>query len=1743
VSDWKSKIPSKSQRELWGRRIRKWIYILLGIAVAFRIILFFALYPVLAKVAEAYGFSATYDRQELTLLGGDVGLWGLRITPSTGGEPVFSADYLRGNISTLALLEGRLWVRRAEVDGCEIVLERTADGHIPLLEHLVSSTPAPTPSTIPTGPLSLYFNPSLTVEAFRLQHVRTRILDERVQPTFDATVATDVRVSDFGIRGVPTNFEIDTWSDPALDLLRIVGQSRANGQNLTAYATVTMRGLHPKTLAGYLTPLGIRAVGSNLTASLYATLDVHPAVSPDVGMSLAVSVQNIGLWSDEQPAISVGDFSFSADAVDPQHILLNTLALDAVRLHVTRDVDLGAQFGGFTLCPPTQSAPATQPTAPSVAAPSTSASSLPFGFDLRDLSLTDIDLGFRDTAVYPVNELHLTIPTLGLKFDPSQSIAPITGSIAIPGILQTINFSGQADAAAKNLIVKVRADGIRPDGLKPYLTAGGIESLWTDGKLAADFSADLRRDDQGDPVLDAACGPVNIGEGTNLLSMKSVAIRGVGIESKTGRVKIESVELSGPYLHIDRDSSGRVTVANFRYTPPAYSTPPAASSAPSGASPLLALSPPRIDIGRFLWHEPRIEFHDEFAQPASDITLTDAGIDIKDFQFDLDTDQPAKDGKILGWLKWPAPIGDGGELTATGSTHSQRDQFHADLAVRGANLHLAQLAPFTRTVGFEPTIQNGTFTLDAATDVARQSGRVAGSLAIQNVSFRDGPSELVGMDALHVDGIHLDRGGLDIDDVAIQYPRISAGRDADGIFRVAGIRVYPSPSTDDSAPSLEFPQPIGLTSLKITAATLNLTDLATPTPLTTAIRTSVEMQGMDRDPSAPAATFAIHTKIDGILPDSAILGSFDPHPEHPNLAAQVTATGLRGDMLNAYLPPGTICTVKDGRFHVAMEAQAPLNPAGGRSVQINIHDLDWRDGPNSQPMLTMAAAKLIASRVDPAGGVIAIDEVSLHGVKSEAQLDASGNLHAMGITLGPAASRPPAPPKAVSTTSPAISPRNTAPANLAQLISRPNRPVPHMTLQTLDIDLDRFAVRNLADPTSKPLAIENVRLWNPKPLDMGGATPFSTPLLVQLTGAISPIVGNFTVNFTGTPLQAQPTFTADLSVSGIRGQGITEVAPSLSTWIDGSGMTNGQITATAKAVLNFNRRGPADFNLARGFSADLSIRNIEMRDRPGGSLLAGVKGIYAQSILVRPAANTIAAKTVDIVTPQAYIYRDPTGIHVCGITLTSAATPPPPPPPIPPGVKTVGPKTPAPKPAAPAKTVAADPPSDPPPPPASGEARIDRLTVSGLDVRVEDRVAKPTFVLPLNGLDLEIKGLTTRALTEQKWIRFSALLSADQVPIPPSGKSTTRAPDLRPLFTQAAAAGRIALYPRLDGFVKLSLNGLELAALQSVAQEFGVNLTGGLFDSEIDLRPRAGGTIDTYCRLVLTDLQISEPANGPISQTLGLPAPLDTVIGALQAPDGSITVAVSFPLQNGQITKMNIEESALQATGPLIATAIASAPLKLAGGVIGVFGIGGPSKKPPVTETYDVTFAPGSTDIDPDGAALLRAILILAHRNPQLQMTVRQELGAQDVALASQRANPTPPDALAMIHQLQQRRLTLTADRARLAGLLRGQLAALSDAQSDPTVDQLRQTERQLADTEQACDQLYELLRPGADRQAGRRTRGAAMEIAQARLDNVDDLFRFGLQSFTKRVRTIAAQFNPTPAETGRVRITLVYTK
>ncbi len=212
---------------------------------------------VLQKIAGQYGLTCTYDHSDMYLIDSDVGLWHLTIAPKEGGEPLFKAEYCRGDIAALPLLRGKLVVRRAEADGINLLLERLADGSIPILKHLPQTTTTATPAAN-TKPQALDLTPPIRVDIFLLQQVRVHLRDPLLKPALDTDIEMNMRLTGVGSQTEPTRFVMDLNSDPILDALRIEGQATTQNNALDAQVKLNLTGLHLRPLDGYLRLVGLR---------------------------------------------------------------------------------------------------------------------------------------------------------------------------------------------------------------------------------------------------------------------------------------------------------------------------------------------------------------------------------------------------------------------------------------------------------------------------------------------------------------------------------------------------------------------------------------------------------------------------------------------------------------------------------------------------------------------------------------------------------------------------------------------------------------------------------------------------------------------------------------------------------------------------------------------------------------------------------------------------------------------------------------------------------------------------------------------------------------------------------------------------------------------------------------------------------------------------------------------------------------------------------------------------------------------------------------------------------------------------------------------------------------------------------------------------------------------------------------------------------------------------------------------
>jgi hypothetical protein len=404
------------------------------------------------------------------------------------------------------------------------------------------------------------------------------------------------------------------------------------------------------------------------------------------------------------------------------------------------------------------------------------------------------------------------------------------------------------------------------------------------------------------------------------------------------------------------------------------------------------------------------------------------------------------------------------------------------------------------------------------------------------------------------------------------------------------------------------------------------------------------------------------------------------------------------------------------------------------------------------------------------------------------------------------------------------------------------------------------------------------------------------------------------------------------------------------------------------------------------------------------------------------------------------------------------------------------------------------------------------------------------MVLPLEALEVEVRGISNRLLIESQSLRFNVFLAAGKVPLRKplpadvitgsltdavslvsGGETKEREVEERPFFGDVSANGQIALYPALDGWVRAGVSSFELEGLRGPAAASGITLDGGAMDASLSVNLESGNMV-TRLRAIFTDLSVAEPPDGPISRYLHLPAPLQSVVFALRNEDGEIKIPLGLTVEQGQVDGATIAAKAVEVLGTLIARALASVPMRAAGGVVDVAGgvaglIPGSSLLPfwgsdePKEETpISIEFSPGATALSPADLLSLDPLIARLRDGEPLAVTLRHELGEEDLARAEILANPSREECLELLAGLRRRREEILLERSVETARVRVAYGAGLVDRAEAVRREVSRLDRELGLIEQSLDGVYQRLRPGAERLASRRTREAAIAIGKDRI-------------------------------------------
>jgi hypothetical protein len=1005
-------------------------------------------------------------------------------------------------------------------------------------------------------------------------------------------------------------------------------------------------------------------------------------------------------------------------------------------------------------------------------------------------------------------------------------------------------------------------------------------------------------------------------------------------------------------------------------------------------------------------------------------------------------------------------------------------------------------------------------------------GQFDGEFGLEELGFGT-PGPQLGLKKVRLP-LSSDRRGLRLGPVEVEGLRAQVSRDEAGRFGFAGL-VFAGAAEDNAAspaasmapPAAAAPRaPVAFLGLDVLNSGLRIDDRFVPGGATPEVGFEVHLGALSPGLDAP---FRLRLTAPDLVDEVVLEGRVRPDVASVRFDGRLDASGVRGAGLNAWLPEGVALELQDGSAGLAFEGfvqtvdalRDPERPV----LYFELKDAVARDGHQEHFRL----GRLVLDVAELSHEAIEVSELVLGGLELAARRDPSGAMHVAGVVLAPAPSGEGAPEPPASSDS-------------GGGLGAPEEPArPRLGLGHLSLELLHFGFLDETEPGAVPLdvalVLENTAPWS---LDTADEETPTAPLELRLSGHALPVAQSLALDVGFDFFRAEPHLDLELELSGLSGTGLAAALPALEESLDASAMEGGRFAAKLRADLAVTRRGPFAVDLSRGLSGELEVSELGFARTPDGPVELGFGSLLVELSSVSSAGLEIGQ--LELTDPVGRIAIVPDGLAVAGLVLKSPAE------------------------VAPAEAVAAaetsEPMADGTPVASAFPVTIKDVYLSGLDFVFRDTTTDPPVELPLTDLDLSVKGVSTRALEEPLPISFELFVGAGHVELARraeaaniftgflgaaasvvTGGEDEFKTELRPVFGGLDASGRVTLFPAPKGWATLSLAGLELPVFRGGARQGGVDLGDGLVDLDLDVRLLGERGAAVSMRLSAASLSLSEPPGGPISTYLKLPAPLDTVLFLLRNEDGDVVLPLDLAVApDGGIDGLGTEIA--KTIGLVVGEAIASSPLRIVGGVLDMTGLTDDEPVVLPEEPASLAFLEAGVELSQDLETVLAETFDLLRRDPELKVDLVHVFGEGDLVELAERANPGADVCRALAARLGTERDLLFAKREERATDLRARFAAGDASGIERGRGELLELDGELAALEDALDSVLGLLRPGAERRAARRTKVAALLVAEERLERVRTAIEAQpIVSIGARLRVRRPRFETPVPGPGRVLV------
>ncbi len=1061
----------------------------------------------------------------------------------------------------------------------------------------------------------------------------------------------------------------------------------------------------------------------------------------------------------------------------------------------------------------------------------------------------------------------------------------------------------------------------------------------------------------------------------------------------------------------------------------------------------------------------------------------------------------APDGRLAASLRVADTVE---SLQAELRLQSTESAVGAELQVDANGITAGALAPWLRTVGFAPALRSGRLRLLASASVERGDAGPTITARLADARFTDGDAVLLGV--RNVTGSDVRPAGdvADLGTWRIQEPFVAVHRDANGLLHVAGLQqLAPDQAPAIAAKPPQQPRPAAPRSLPRARIAVDQAVLRWSVdgapPCSFGVDATVDAGG-----GALPVTIESTLHVPGALQRAHLTAKLTPDAGW-RIESAVNVEGIHGAGFAAVLPPHVRCALTDGAMQANVAAHVRLGTKTGLALQLDgLRLTDHGEELAALDHLELDAPEISAERVHVA-------KLDGRGFRALLTTTADGTLVA-GLLLVPAAATD-----------------GSAPVQAQETPSTPLR-LPVLAIDSLSLACERVAVSNRRETDSEPMVLTGTLTMEPWAPDLDSDDV--APAKLKLVAAATPLCKEVTADMTVNPYLLQPT--ANVVLAGkLDLTTIPRVSADLAKRVEGL-TADAEFTATLNARFNLHRRDSRTIDPGRPFGAEIVCENLAFRDAANGTTWATVGLVDVDVRAIDPGTGDVLLRSIDVNDGVLAIAQAATGTEVLGMRLLPLAEPP----------------TPI------AAAVARQKPSQ-------SELSVDRVSVDGFSIVVNDPTTTPPTSLPFTDVELSLKHFSTRSFTEARPFAFSLTMHGGDVPLPKrvlhgsfitgmlssaTGAVTGQGKDAieqRALVDEITVAGQLQFVPFLRGQINTRVVDFELQGLAGLAKRSDVEISDGLVNhrSTMDIRGPEGAHMraDT----VFTYLSISEPDGGPVSTYLRLPGTLGYVLFLLENDADEHRLPIEATVDTERLGSGAMMQAIADAITALVADAVASAPTRVTGTVTGFFGdvlgwflgwFGVDYSGEFVAVTVAVPFAAA----DPlPGAVDVQAVLDEAH-DEDIELVLIHELGEGDLPRAEALATP-PPDVVARtVEHLRTRHAAMDAVRCTLATEIAALYATGRMQEAWVKQEQLVAEDNRLGELEQALDEALTMLAGDTPHAQRRRTQAAAQALGNKRLSIVQDRLRQLAPDLTEEriiVRPARAAVGDLPAG-GRVIVT-----